>query len=143
MVNDPMDTFGFDFVQLPEVDVTYRRTKTHFSGTIKSFMRGGLDPDDFPGLEKAGKLDLAMVLVDRDYDGTVFKVSDHFFGDELENGKWKFSLPLARCGERVLIIYMDTHGNEFRETIEPAGIKPPARRARKGKAAKGKRAAKK
>ncbi len=131
MVNDPMDTFGFDFVQLPEVDVSYRRTKTHFTGTIKAFMRGGLDPDDFRSLEKAGKLDLAMVLVDRHYDGTVFKVSNHFFGDELENDKWKFALPLAECGERLLIIYMDTHGNEFRETIEPASIKAPPKRARK------------
>lgn len=136
MVNDPMDTFGFDFVQLPEVDVNYRRTKTHFNGTIRSFMRGGLDPDDFSSLEKAGKLDLAMVLIDRDYDGTVFKVSNHFFGDELENNKWRFALPLAECGERILIIYMDTHGNEFRETIEPATIKAPTKRTGKKKAAK-------
>jgi DNA modification methylase len=136
MVNDPMDTFGFDFVQLPEVDVNYRRTRTNFTGTIKAFMRGGLDPDEFRTLKKAGKLDLAMVLIDRGYDGTVFKVSDHFFGDELENDKWKFALPLAECGERVLIIYMDTHGNEFRETIEPASIKAPAKRARKGKASR-------
>jgi len=138
MVNDPMDTFGFDFVQPPEVEVNYRRTRTDFTGTIKAFMRGGLDPDEFRGLKKAGKLDLAMVLVDRDYDGTVFKVSDHFFGDELENDKWKFALPLAECGERVLIIYMDTHGNEFRETIEPASIEAPAKQARKGKSSKAK-----
>lgn len=138
MVNDPMDTFGFDFVQLPEVDVNYRRTRTHFTGTIKAFMRGGLDPDEFRSLKKAGKLDLAMVLIDRNYDGTVFKVSDHFFGDELENDKWKFALPLAECGERVLIIYMDTHGNEFRETIEPASIKATTKRARKGETSKAK-----
>lgn len=138
MVNDPMDTFGFDFVQLPEVDVNYRVTKTQFTGTIKAFMRGGLDPDDFRSLKKAGKLDLAMVLVDRNYDGTVFKVSDHFFGDELENDKWKFALPLTKCGERVLIIYMDTHGNEFRETVELATLRSAVKRARKGNVSKAK-----
>jgi hypothetical protein len=128
MLNDPMEAFGFDFMQLPEVQAHYRKTKTHFKGTIASFMRGGLDPDDFDGREDAGRLDLAMVLVDRDYDGEVFRVSDHFFGDALENRDWTFSLPLADCGERLLVIYMDTHGNEFRETVEPAKLKAPARR---------------
>lgn len=131
MVNDPMDTFGFDFVQLPEVSATYRKTKAKLTGTIKSFMRGGLDPDDFADLKEAGRLDLAMVLVDRDYDGEVFRVSDHFFGDELEDARWSFSLPLETCGERLLVIFMDTHGNEFRETVEPAKLKVPKRRKSK------------
>ncbi|MFI4993112.1 MAG: site-specific DNA-methyltransferase [Solirubrobacterales bacterium] len=130
MVNDPMDTFGFDFVQLPEVDVRYTKNKTAFSGSIRSFMRGGLDPDDFDELEQAGRLDLAMVLIDRDYDDEVFRVSDHFFGDELESSSWKFELPLADCGERILAIYMDTHGNEFRETIELTKLKAPRKRSK-------------
>jgi hypothetical protein len=128
-----MDTFGFDFVQLPEVDVRYTKNKTAFSGSIRSFMRGGLDPDDFDELEQAGRLDLAMVLIDRDYGDEIFRVSDHFFGDELESSSWKFVLPLADCGERMLVIYMDTHGNEFRETIELAKIKAPAKRSRAAK----------
>lgn len=145
MLNDPMETFGFDFMQLPEVRADYRKTKTHVQGTVKSFMRGGLDPDDFHELEDAGRLDLAMVLVDRDYDGEIFRVSDHFFGDGLENREWTFSLPLASCGDRLLVIYMDTHGNEFRETIEPAKLKAPARKpaAAKKTAAAKKPAAKK
>ena len=130
MVNDPMDTFGFDFVQLPEVDVRYTKSKTTFTGSIRSFMCGGLDPDDFDELDQAGRLDLAMVLVDRDYDGEVFRVSDHFFGEDLENSSWKFVLPLADCGKQMLVIYMDTHGNEFRETIELAKLKTPAKRSK-------------
>lgn len=133
MINDPMDTFGFDFVQPPEVDVTYRRTKGELVGSVAKFMRGGLDPDDFPDLPEDGRLDLAMVLVDQDYDGDVFRVSDHFFGDELEESNWGFSLPLEECGERILVIFMDTHGNEFRETVFPGQLK--SRSARKPKAA--------
>jgi DNA modification methylase len=133
MVNDPMDTFGFDFVQLPEIDVRYTKSKTTFSSSIRSFTRGGLDPDDFDELEQAGRLDLAMVLIDRDYDDKVFRVSDHFFGDELESANWKFVLPLADCGKRMLVIYMDTHGNEFRETIELAKLKTPAKKSKAAK----------
>lgn len=133
MLNDPMDTFGFDFMQLPEVEVTYAKTKTKFIGSIQSLMRGGLDPDDFEELEDAGRLDLAMVLIDRNYDGDVFRVSDHFFGDELQSSDWRFVLPLVDCAERMLVIYMDTHGNEFRETIELAKLKTPARRSKAAK----------
>jgi site-specific DNA-methyltransferase (adenine-specific)/adenine-specific DNA-methyltransferase len=128
MLNDPMETFGFDFMQLPEVQANYRRTTTHVQGTITSFMRGGLDPDDFGELDDAGRLDLAMVLVDCDYDGEVFRVSNHFFGDALENRDWTFSLPLADSGERLLIIYMDTHGNEFHDIIETGKLKSPPRK---------------
>jgi hypothetical protein len=133
MVNDPMDTFGFDFVQLPEVDVRYAKTKAAFKGIIRSFMRGGLDPDDFDELDHAGRLDLSMVLVDRNYDDEVFRVSDHFFGDELESTGWKFELPLAECGDRVLVVYMDSHGNEFRETIELAKLTTSAKATKAAK----------
>ena len=133
MVNDPMDTFGFDFMQLPEIKVTYRKTKDAFVGAIKSFMRGGLDPDDFSGLNDAGRLDLAMVLIDRDYDGDVFRVSDHFFGDELEAAQWQFRLPLADCGKKLLIIYMDIHGNEFRETLDMPKLNAPKRKTKAAK----------
>jgi DNA modification methylase len=133
MVNDPMDTFGFDFMQLPEIKVTYRKTKDAFVGSIKSFMRGGLDPDDFSGLDDAGRLDLAMVLIDRDYDGDVFRVSDHCFGDELEAAQWQFRLPLADCGKKLLIIYMDIHGNEFRETLDMPKLNAPKRKTKAAK----------
>jgi hypothetical protein len=128
MLNDPMETFGFDFMQLPEVEVAYSKTNAALRGTISSFMRGGLDPDDFAGLEDAGRLDLAMVLADRSYDGEVFRVSDHFFGDALEQASWTFELPLSECGERVLVIFMDTHGNEFREVVEVGDVKASSRR---------------
>ena len=129
MLNDPMDTFGFDFMQLPEVKSSYSKTATHVRGFIAKFMRGGLDPDEHDELEDGGRLDLAMVLIDRDYDGEVFRVSDYFFGDQLEDADWTFSLPLTDCGERLLFIYMDTHGNELRETIEKEKLRAP-RKAR-------------
>jgi hypothetical protein len=68
-------------------------------------------------------LDLAMVMLDRDYDGDVFRVSDYFFGDELERNGWRFTLPLSEVGQRLHVIYMDTHGNERRETVELADVK--------------------
>src|SRR5205823_5360880 len=74
LVNDPMETFGFDFVQVPDADARYVRNGEHVHGVLRSFMHGGMDPDDFASAEDAGRLDLAMVMIDRDYDGEVFRV---------------------------------------------------------------------
>lgn len=123
LVNDPMETFGFDFLQVPEADARYSRSDDEFHGELRSFKHGGMDPDDFADAEDAGRLDLAMVMLDRDYDGDVFRVSDYFFGDELERNGWRFTLPLSEVGQRLHVIYMDTHGNERRETVELADVK--------------------
>jgi hypothetical protein len=121
-LNDPVDTFGFDFMQLPEVDVRYVKNEDNLHVVINAFKRGGLDPDDFDSLEEKGRLDLAMVMVDRHY-GEVFRVSDYFFGDQLEDNGWTFALPLKGGGTHFFFVFMDTHGNELREPIEIATVK--------------------
>jgi DNA modification methylase len=126
-LNDPIDTFGFDFVQLPEVAARYVVAEDRLHVVVSSFKRGGLDPDDFAALEEKGRLDLAMVMVDRNYDGDVFRVSDHFFGDQLEDDGWMFSLPLKGAGKRFFVVFMDTHGNELREPVEIAKVKRGAK----------------
>jgi DNA modification methylase len=126
-LNDPIDTFGFDFMQLPEVDVRYVKNGENLHVVVKSFKRGGLDPDDFDSLEQNGRLDLAMVMVDRHYEGEVFRVSDYFFGDQLEDDGWTFSLPLNGDVTHFFLVFMDTHGNELREPIEIATVKGGAK----------------
>jgi hypothetical protein len=122
-LNDPVDTFGFDFMQLPEVDVRYVKNGDDLHVVINAFRRGGLDPDDFDSLEESGRLDLAMVMVDRHYDGEVFRVSDYFFGDKLEDNGWTFALPLSGGSTHFFFVFMDTHGNELREPIEIDTVK--------------------
>ena len=127
-LNDAIDSFGFDFVELPEAKLRYTRAKGKLRVDIEEFRRGGLDPDDFDELEDAGRNDLAMVMADPSYDGDGFRLMEHYFGDELAKSDWSFELNLDEAGDRVLLIYMDTHGNERREVIEPLA------RKRKGKA---------
>lgn len=122
-LNDAIDSFGFDFVEPPEAEVAYRRSKGRLTASIKSFRRGGLDPDEFAELEDKGRGDLAMVMVDADYDDKVFRLTEHRFADELREADWAFEVEGSGKG---LIIFMDTHGNERREVVELA--KPPAKR---------------
>ena len=99
-------------------------------------MRGGLDPDDFDDLDEAGRLDLAMVMVDRDYheDGHL-RLSDYFFGDELEAAGWTFDFRWPSAARALFVIYLDTHGNERRETLEVAAVPTAAKPRRQGRAA--------
>ena len=123
MVNDPLDTFGFDFMQLPEASVRYVTNGGKLYCVVDSFYRGGLDPDDFAGMPNKGRLDLAMVMVDTDYDGDTFNVSSYVFGEELEDSAWTFQLDHSKLGEHILVILLDTHGNELRELLEVASVK--------------------
>ncbi len=129
-LNDAIDSFGFDFVEPPEVKVGYATKDGKLRAEVAEFRRGGLDPDDFADLGDAGRGDLAMVMADSDYDDDVFRLREHRFGDELQKASWAFELDLTHAGERVLVIYMDTHGNERREVVEPAKLAPRKARRR-------------
>lgn len=128
-INDPIDAFGFNFVRPPEVVASHKNVRDSLTVEIKSFFRGGLDPDDRDSVENAGRGDLAMVMVDRNWDGAIFQISDYWFGDALADTGWMLSLPLSECGTRVLVIYIDTHGNERRESLDVAALrKRPAKK---------------
>ena len=130
-VNDALDAYGFDFVEVPEAAVTHTLDETKLRGRIESFRRGGLDPDEFEELEDDGRPDLAMLMVDTDYDGEVFRVSEHFFAEDLEANGWEFEIEVAADTEHVLLVFMDILGNERREAVELATLRadPPKKKA--------------
>jgi site-specific DNA-methyltransferase (adenine-specific)/adenine-specific DNA-methyltransferase len=130
-VNDALDAYGFDFVQVPDVDTTLSLVDSMLHGNIKSFRRGGLDPDELEESAEGGREDLAMLMVDTDYDGEVFRVETHMFAEDLEANEWVFEVELAPAAERILLVFMDTLGNERREVVELASLRAP-RRAKKG-----------
>lgn len=136
-VNNPLDAYGFDFIELPEVTARRETNGETFKLHIDSFMRGGLDPDDFEKLPDAGRGDLAMVMVDAKYDGALFQISHWRFADELRASAWTLEVPLSDCGERLMVVFVDRHGNEAGEVIVPrAKAKPKLTRAGKGVAKK-------
>jgi hypothetical protein len=133
-VNDPLDAYGFDFMQLPDVRSHVDRDKKGVRIHVDSFMRGGLDPDDLPELPDAGRRDLAMVMIDADYDDELFRISHWHFADELEAAGWTISLPIDTCGKQLMVVFLDTHGNERREIVpvKPEPLRTPSKtRARR------------
>jgi DNA modification methylase len=126
-VNDALDSFGFDFMQPPEVKTKQHRRNGRLELTIKEFHRGGLDPDDVPGLEDHGRGDLAMVMIDRDWDGDALSLDEWEFADSLAENDWRLCLD-TDGSERLLVVFLDVYGNEARHVIE-AKAKPRAGRS--------------
>ncbi len=126
-VNDAIDSYGFEFVELPEATVSYERVDGRLVGRIDEFRRGGLDPDDLAERDDRGRGDLALVLVDPAYDGDAFRVRDAAFAADLAERDWTFQVPLDGA-ERALVILMDTHGNELRQLVDAnSGAEVPVR----------------
>ena len=110
-VNSLENAVGFHFIRQPEVKSSFENGVI----TIEAFKAYYPDEDtleDIPGLEA-----LAMVVVDNDFNGNDFLMSDVFFAADIidENGQAQVSI--EDCGSKVSAVYIDIYGNEFREVF--------------------------
>jgi site-specific DNA-methyltransferase (adenine-specific)/adenine-specific DNA-methyltransferase len=117
-VNATIDAVGFDFIQPPDVDCEYRLeklqqpTQAECVIRIKRFQSTILSkkPVQYRNLET-----LSMVMLDYDFEDGVFNLDEIFFGDVLAADKHEIRFLANRVKGHVMIIYMDTFGNEKRE----------------------------
>ena len=112
-INEIVESVGFDFVQPPYVDFEIAKNTLK----IKKFrsnsrMKGEL------------KTELAMVLIDYDYNGEVFDIDDVFYNKDLyeTNAKTKKSqlkkaIKIKSIGQKAMFIFVDNAGNEKRMVI--------------------------
>jgi len=139
-VNDLDDAIGFHFMRQPEVKSEWKEKGGEYHITIKKFL------SDF-GEEEIGKdmenfESLAMVLIDKNFDGETFDMDTYYFAQDLlpknkkkavveeeanENIKEELKHinqialpPISKkgCGKRLMIIYVDIYGNEFKEEFK-------------------------
>lgn len=134
-VNDLEDAIGFHFMKQPEVQTKVTTSTKDVKISIKKFH------SDFTEDEKGKELEnlesLAMVLIDKNFDGQAFDMDEYYFsedllpkkkgkaddeniGEELKKTK-EINLPVIpkkECGKNLMIIYVDIYGNEFKEKFE-------------------------
>jgi site-specific DNA-methyltransferase (adenine-specific)/adenine-specific DNA-methyltransferase len=111
-VNDPVETFGFDFIRTPEAKVSYRLSGDSVLAKISTF-RSETVTISSPPLENLRSL--SMVLVDTNYDGDLFDVDHVHYAETLREQGHSFRMPVADIGARVMVVLIDIYGNEFRE----------------------------
>ncbi len=119
-VNDLIEAVGFDFIRPPRVE--WAAGSSTPEGQL--FKQATLRVDRFESYTRPAGGDahggietLSALMLDYDYDGKVFDWDACFFGHELEAMGWEVRFPLEGLGERVMAVFMDTHGNEARVVI--------------------------
>lgn len=127
-VNDALESFGFDFIELPEAKLTSSASDRGTEVSIQSFHRGGLDPELAAERDDAGRDDLAMILIDTDYDGIEFRLQEHLFGDDLKGLDWRFEIQHPPSAS-IMIVLIDVFGNELRRVLAPQSAEPRKRDA--------------
>lgn len=133
-VNDLEDAVGFHFMRKPEVKSEVKEKSGQYSITIKSFESDFVEDaeEELQNFES-----LAMVLIDKNFDGETFDMDLHYFAEDLlgqvkstektQNIKSGLKglktitippIPKKECGKRIMIIYIDIYGNEFKEELK-------------------------
>lgn len=116
-INSLEDAVGFHFIRQPEV-------KSSFSdGILKISEFSAYYPDEETGEDIPSFEALAMIIVDKNYDGEDFVMSEAFFSEDLlKKGKDKdndnIQIRLNNYGESIGVVYVDIYGNEFREELK-------------------------
>ncbi len=132
-INNLDEAIGFHFIHQPEVKSEVKKLKDKVVLKIKKFETAY--SQDKTGEKLKNFESLAMLLVDLNYDGEKFMMTDYFFAQDLLNQKKKEKdeseeeikikltkqkeikkeFPEKDCGEQIMVIYVDIYGNEFRE----------------------------
>jgi site-specific DNA-methyltransferase (adenine-specific)/adenine-specific DNA-methyltransferase len=110
-LNDLENAVGFHFGLPPEVKGSFKRGVL----TIKEFRSNFKDEaknNDFENFET-----LSMVVVDSDYDGIDFKMTDCYFVDEFSDTNGVLTRKIENSGKSVFVIYIDIFGNEAKEAF--------------------------
>ena len=136
-VNDLEEVIGFHFIRQPEVKSSVEIEGGKISIKLTEFKSQYYKDEEGQIINNFESL--SMVLVDPDYDGNEFVMDEIFFADELLPKKKKkkeqedpeeeirkmlkeqkfisIELDKAKVGDRMMLIYVDIYGNEFREIL--------------------------
>ncbi len=137
-VNDLEDAIGFHFMRQPEVKSEWKEKNGEYHITIKKFLSDFSEEDTEREMENFESL--AMVLIDKNFDGETFDMDAYYFAedllpkkkkkkddDEIEDIKAELKhtnqisippIPKKECGKRLMVIYVDIYGNEFKEEFK-------------------------
>ena len=120
-INEVDESIGFSFNHPPVVEAAIKKSSKNVTITISDFdckePMSGRNKDE----KNLTKFDaLSAIFVDRHYDGNAFSITDAFFHEDLvlENGKLKICLERVDAGEKIMMIFIDIFGNEFKEVFE-------------------------
>ncbi|OHB87710.1 MAG: hypothetical protein A3C38_06900 [Planctomycetes bacterium RIFCSPHIGHO2_02_FULL_50_42] len=136
-VNDLDEAIGFHFIRQPEVKSEVKKLKDKVVLKINKFESAY--SQDETGEKSDNFESLAMLLVDLNYDGEKFMMTNYYFAHDLLNHKPRdnheeseeeikktlekqkeilIEFLKKECGKQIMAVYVDIYGNEFREVLK-------------------------
>lgn len=138
-VNDLEDAIGFHFIRQPEVKSELKEKSGEFQITISKFLSDFSEEDTNRDMQNFESL--AMILIDKDFDGETFDMDICYFAEDLLPKKKKKTEgtettenikdglkhltqivipPIVKkeCGKKLMLVYVDIYGNEFKEEFK-------------------------
>lgn len=122
-VNALIDAHGFNVAIPPDVELTKRLVKGKPVVTVKTFESNSVvrntksnPAGDTPADERE---DLAMVLVDYEYEQDSFDFEEVVYGDDLAKKEWKLELRDVAASSPTALMLIDRFGNEARLVLQP------------------------
>jgi site-specific DNA-methyltransferase (adenine-specific)/adenine-specific DNA-methyltransferase len=121
-INDTVDAIAFDFMRAPEIKRVLSKgapkdenllniDQTFYQIKITKFKSNGS-----ANLESRSDFKyLAMILIDKKYNGKFFSLSQAVFAESITDGEIEFLE--ENVGDKIMIIYVDIYGNEFNEVL--------------------------
>lgn len=119
-VNNIDESIGFHFIKQPTVQSKIMKKGDELTITISEFRSYYYKDEKGKILENFETL--SALFIDYDYEDT-FIIDDVFFADEFKKENQKLSIKVnnENIGEKVMLIYVDMYGNEFKEIIQLGG----------------------
>lgn len=138
-VNDLEDAIGFHFMRQPEVRSEWKEKDGEYFIKITKFQSDFSEEETERDMENFESL--ALVLIDKNFDGETFDMDTYYFAEDLlpkkkmptdeEKNSEKIKEELKhtnqillppilkkQCGKTLMIIYIDIYGNEFKEEFK-------------------------
>jgi site-specific DNA-methyltransferase (adenine-specific)/adenine-specific DNA-methyltransferase len=126
------DAVGFHFIRQPKVKSELKTKNEKVEIHIKEFYSDFTEEETGKDMENYESL--AMVLVDKNYNAEAFEMDEYYFAEDLlpkrkkgdeedikeELKKQKdivISLNKKECGKKLMVVYIDIYGNEFKEAL--------------------------
>jgi site-specific DNA-methyltransferase (adenine-specific)/adenine-specific DNA-methyltransferase len=140
-VNAVLEQVGFDFINPPTVECKYYidKPKTglgRFTGEkeavikIKKFYSNVVSKKPIPD-EDRGFKSLSMVMIDMDYNDEWFNFSKWISSKDLEKNDWEIRLDTKKLGKKMMVVYIDTYGNEKKEVLSLKNFKGTKNKSKK------------
>lgn len=124
-INNIEEMIGFQFIFPPEVKSSIIKNNENYYLQIKEFRNYYISNknksvDDFETF--------SAVYIDYDFNGDTFEMDESFFADEilpsneeLDKNGIVIELPKDRLGKKIMVVYSDIYGNDFKEVFDIKG----------------------